>query len=501
MPRVMRPQLATTAARVPEGEGWLQELKYDGYRIVAFVAGSDVRLVTRNGNDWTDRFPSVRDALAKLGWKSAVVDGEIVAETAEGGMSFQSLQNALRSRGKPPNIGYYLFDLPYFGGYDLAAAPLVQRKEVLRSLLAGVPQDSRLRFSDHITGGGRDFLQFACRSAMEGVVCKKADGRYREGRSRDWLKVKCINRQEFVIGGFTDPAGSRVGFGALLLGYYEADGELRYCGRVGTGFDRRALRQLATMLKKAERKKTPFLNPPRGSFHWTEPRLVAEVEFKEWTANGMLRQPSFEGLREDKEAADVRKEQPSARPATKVKNPRGKGVATNVVAGVRLTNPDRVVYPEQGITKRELAEYYVAVADLMLPHVADRPLMVVRCPKGSGDACFYQKHVTETLPKAVRALEVEEEEGTAPYIAVHGVDGLVSLVQMGVLEFHPWGSRGANLERPDRMIFDLDPAEGVEWARVVASARRLRDVMKSLRLASFVRTTGGKGLHVVVPLA
>jgi bifunctional non-homologous end joining protein LigD len=501
MPRSLKPQLAMASGKAPIGDDWIQEIKYDGYRMIAFVQRGKVRLVTRSGIDWTSRFPSLQRELRTTGWTQAILDGEVVALTAGGASSFQALQNAMRDRATSPRFVYYLFDLPYFGGFDLSEAPLLERKNLLQTLLAAATSEEHLRFSDHVRGGGGGFFRFTCRSAMEGVVFKKATSPYRSVRSRDWVKVKCLNRQEFVIGGFTDPSGSRTGFGALLLGVYTTGGSLRYCGRVGTGFDQRSLARLSTMLKRAEQDRPPFADPPRiRSAHWTAPRLVAEVEFTEWTKDSMLRHPSFRGLREDKDPAEVRKEVPTAR--TGKGEAAAKDTATrDVVAGVRLTHPQRVLYPEQGITKRALAEYYTKVARWMLPHIIDRPVMIVRCPAGSGEPCFHQKHFTESLPDAVRKVSVQDTDSSEDYIAIHDLEGLVGLVQMGALEFHPWSSRAARLEKPDRMIFDLDPAEGVPWKEVMRAALRVRELVHTLKLAAFVRTTGGKGLHVVVPLA
>ncbi len=505
------PQLATLVDEPPRGEEWLHEIKLDGYRVLARWDGERPQLFTRHALDWTDRFPAVAAALTKLPAESALLDGEIVALTADGKPSFQALQRALRE-GKG-ELTYFVFDLLHLDGRDLAVQPLRERKARLASLLAKA-RGTTLRYSDHVEGRGLDFHRSACKLGLEGMVSKRADAPYRPGRSRDWLKIKCGRRQEAVIGGFSEPSGTRSGLGALLLGVMEG-GKLRYAGKVGTGFDAATLRDLRARLGKLERAKPPFdPAPPRAEVrgaHWVQPRLVAEVSFAEWTEDGRMRQASFQGLREDKKPAEVRREEPAEaappppakpRPAAsgkKAKAGRGRGDGP---AGVALTHPDRVLYPEQGLTKLDLARYYEKVADWVLPHVAGRPLSVVRCPDGSTGQCFYQKHPHQGATSPLLSVPIREDDGDeAPYLYIEDLAGLVTLVQIGALEIHPWGSRVAAVETPDRLVLDLDPDPKLPWATLVAAARLVRDRLAEHGLESWVKTTGGKGLHVCAPLS
>ncbi|MDW7772097.1 MAG: DNA ligase D [Desulfobulbaceae bacterium] len=503
MPESFKPQLARLVKTVPGGQEWLHEIKLDGYRMLAFVRRDSVKLVTRNGKDWTERFAAIAGTIKDLNLlPPALLDGEIAVLRKDGSSSFQALQNAIKSGSGEPV--YFVFDVPYCGGYDLTGVPLLARKEFLSRLL-----DTRtgriIRYNDHQVGKGERFRQEVCHAGLEGIMCKRADSSYRQTRSGSWLKVKCVKSQEFVIGGFTEPGGTRTGFGALVLGYYDQDGKLRYCGRVGTGFTEQSLRELMEKLSGLERKEPAFADPPAGTeakgVHWVVPRLVAEIVFTEWTEDGRLRHPSFQGLREDKEAKEVGREEPvqDAAGATKT---RSREVDEPVRAGgVVLSNPDRILYPEQGITKLALAEYYEKIGNHILPHLAGRPLMIARCPQGREKKCFYQKHVYDSLPDAVGAVSIREKKKEQLYIVIRDLAGLISLVQMGALEFHPWGCRANQVEKPDRMIFDLDPGDGVPWKQVVEAALQMRSLLEDdLELRCFVRTTGGKGLHVVVPL-
>jgi bifunctional non-homologous end joining protein LigD len=526
-PTEFSPQLATLASTVPDGDDWLHELKFDGYRAVVFFENGKVRLVSRNGNDWTARFRAVADALETLPIKNAILDGEVVALDQNGLSNFQQLQNQMK-RGDDESLVEYLFDVPHCEGIDLTQVPLVERKEVLaRIILSANPKnEGAFRYSDHIQGQGDNVLANACRGKMEGIISKRADSAYQQFRSASWLKVKCLKQQEFVIAGYTKPAGSRVGFGALLLGYYDK-GDLYYAGRVGTGFTTQSLRELTAELKKRRIDSSLFKNSlssgERRGVTWVKPELVGEVKFTEWTSDGRLRHPSFMGLREDKPPQQVVRE--IEKPTTVLERAPANGSANGkmktkkstatklnrsssrnsksgvVVAGVPLSNPDRVLYPEQGITKQQLAEYYARIADWILPHVVDRPLTLVRCPEGYKGECFFQKHLTGSLPDAVRGVMVPVKGKREEYVAVDDIAGVVALVQMGVLEIHPWPAREDQLEKPDLIVFDLDPGEGAAWKMVVDGAKDVRDRLEAVGLTSYLRTSGGKGLHVVVPLA
>jgi bifunctional non-homologous end joining protein LigD len=497
LPEAVEPQLCTLVDAAPEGEEWVHEMKLDGYRLLAYIKDSRVTLRTRTGNDWTSQFPPIAASMADLPVREAVIDGEVVVLDEHGVSSFQALQNALSRQGRGQLV-YYAFDLLHLDGYDVRRAPLLERKELLGRALKGAA--ANLRLSEHVQGGGAAFFQQACTLELEGCVSKRADSPYIGARTKQWLKAKCLRRQEFVVCGWTDPEGSRKGFGALILGLEEG-GTLRYVGRVGTGFTQRELAAVMERLRPLEREDAPFPDPlpsaARRGAHWTQPVLVAEVAFGEWTDEGILRHPRYLGLREDKPAREVRRERPV--PARKAVTEAARGGADSV-AGVRLTNPGRVLYPEQQVTKLELARYYELVAEYALPHLTRRPLTLVRCPAGRQKHCFYQKHLAQDHPEALHGVPIEEGGTVRAYVYIEDLAGLVSLVQLGALELHPWGSTVDELERPDIMTFDLDPAPELEWRRIYDAARALRAKLQDLGLRSWLKTTGGKGLHLVVPL-
>ncbi len=513
MPETMRPALATLVDAPPAGDGWLHELKYDGYRILAKIREGSVRLITRNGNDWTERFPSIAGALSMLPASEAWLDGEVVSMDEVGRTSFEGLQHALAMK-TDEGLMYMLFDVLYFNGYSLTAAPLYERKQLVESVLKSERADGRfIRFSGHVEGNGPEFFEQACAYDIEGIISKKRDAPYVEGRSMSWLKVKCLSRDEFVIGGYTEPGGGRrSGFGALLMGAYAPDGKLVYCGRVGTGFSERSIAEVWERLKPLEKTTPPFHDPPTGAeargVHWIRPELVAEVEYRQLTADGVLRHASFKGLREDKPAREVVVEEPLR--AKEAVGPTEETLAyvpppepgpVSMIRSVRVTNPGRVFFPGEGHTKADLIGYYEIAAPLMLPHLAGRPLTLVRCPEGIGKECFYQKHAADTMPPEIKRIAVTENDGApAEYLMVDTPEGLLALAQIGALEIHTWNSRYVKTGYPDRMVFDMDPDEGVGWERLVEAVFLMRALLEELGLKSFVKATGGKGLHVVVPV-
>jgi bifunctional non-homologous end joining protein LigD len=524
--QLITPQLATLADQAPVGEQWVHELKYDGYRIVSRVKQHSAQLFTRNQHDWTSKLQQIADTVAALPVKSAWFDGEVIALRPDGTISFQALQNAFETRSQT-DLVYYVFDLLYLNGYDLTQVPLLHRKQALAAVLQGT-EGGVVRYSDHIVGAGQVVFEQACHQGMEGIVSKRIDGLYHSSRNRNWIKVKCGHRQEFVIGGFTEPGGSRVSFGALLLGVYDAQGTLRFVGRTGTGFSERSLQELHKKLGALEQPRPPFANPPTGldarGVHWVKPRLVAEVSFAEWTQEGLLRQAAFQGLREDKPPKAIIKEEPKAmgtrtvqpdpnpisKPSAPLRlhntkrkttsKPMAAAVGPATVAGMTLSHPDRLLYPDQGLTKLALARYYEHVSTWLLPHLQDRPLTLVRCPEGFNKDCFYQKHANDTIPDTIDWVQIHDDHGKSWYMIANSLPAVIGLVQMGVLELHTWGAKQDALDRPDRLIMDLDPDPTVPWKFVVEGAHLVKTLLNELELECFVKTTGGKGLHVVVPL-
>jgi len=505
-PVILAPQLAAAAKRAPAGRAWLHEIKFDGYRILAHIDRGEARLVTRNGHDWTARLRALARQLQALPVTDAILDGELVALTPNGASSFRDLQEALSLR-KTARLTYELFDLVHLDGHDLSAVTLLERKEALAQLLqaAGYGLDGQLRYSDHVLGQGPEVFEQACALGLEGIISKRADAPYRSGRSRLWLKMKCTQHAEFVVGGYTPPAGARSGFGALLLGAFR-DGRLEYAGRLGTGFSSRQLEELRSLLNRQEIATTAFSASPslprlRG-VHWVKPRLVVEVEYLERTRDGLLRQPSFLGVREDVAPEDADSEGgvlEEAAPATTTRPVRHAGTGAVTIIGAELTHPERILYPEQGVTKLALARYYESIQEWVLPHLALRPLVLLRCPEGR-QACFYQKHLARSQARSVPRIAIREGAAARDYAYVRSLADIVSLVQHDVLEFHAWGCHVADVERPDLLVFDLDPAPELAWERVLRTARDLRERLQSLGLTAFPRTTGGKGLHLVVPL-
>ncbi|MDN5782504.1 MAG: DNA ligase D, partial [Luteimonas sp.] len=509
LPKTVRPQLATLVSAAPQGDDWLHEFKFDGYRLLARIHDKRVELLTRNDKNWADRFPRLTAALEQLPVNEALLDGEAVAFDTNGVSDFQRLQEAL-SAGHTDHVVYQAFDLLQLNGYSLESAAQDERKRALSQLLAasgygGDENDGPIRHTEHVQGRGRSFFKQACRLGLEGAICKRADSAYGNGRNKRWLKVKCLHADEFVVGGFTDPGGSRVGFGSLLIGAYDDAGNLVYSGRVGTGFSNRQLGELHDLLKKIERKSPPFADhvPDASSTHWVQPKVVIQVKYAQRTRDGRLRHSSFRGLREDKNANEVRLPHERRTPRHTTKATRGKTIQRRrsiIVAGVRLTHPQRVIYPEMNITKLDLARHYEAMQDWIVPALANRPLSLLRCLEGWDEKCFFQKHPGEALPDDIPRITITEKKGPRDYVYIRTIKDLVGLVQAGTLELHVWGSRIDDIERPDCLVFDLDPAPDVAWTETLRVARGFGDRLDELGLASFVRITGGKGLHLVVPL-
>ena len=514
-PGFLQPALATLAAGVPASGEWLYELKFDGYRLLLRRGRGKVNCLTRNGHDWTGKFGTIVAAAEKLGGRDFIVDGEAVVLDAGGRSNFQKLQQGIKDQCFGGRLFFYAFDLLWLDGKDLRDLPIEERKARLRDIL---PAKGVLRYSEHVDVPGDTFFRHACQIGLEGIMCKRAGSRYASGRSKTWLKVKCIQRQEFIIGGWTDPEGSRKGFGALLAGVREGE-TLRYMGKVGTGFDAAALAGIHKRLRGMSRKDPPFASVPRDVArvaHWVEPRLVAEIAYTEVTGDGQLRHPSFQGLREDKLPGQIvletpieeeqvtetaRKKEPARKAAAKRTHAARKDPSSSV-AGVSITHPERRLFSGIGLTKADFARCMERLAPHMLPFVGRRPLSLIRCPQGPEHGCFFQKHFETARPSQLHPVEIAEKEGaaTVTYVYAKDVAGIVALVQMGIVEIHPWGSRVDAPYKPDQVIFDLDPAEEMEWEQVLGATFLLRDILEDMGLETFVKTSGGKGLHIYVPI-
>lgn len=499
----------TLVDEIPNPRSFRFELKYDGYRILAAKVGDEVRLVSRRGADWTADFPSVADAIRALS-DDVVFDGEICAIDDRGAPSFQRLQNRKRLGRDQPGIIYAVFDLLAYRGTDLRALPIEQRTEMLAKALPRQTIRPPLAVSSAVQGDPDEVLELARRLGFEGIVAKRKGSRYRPGRSTDWLKRKAVSRQEFVVCGYVPYAGTVREVGSLLVGLYGADGALHYAGKVGTGYDGETRRALGNKLEASRRASSALIDPPRiKEAHWCEPRLVAEVQFTEWTAGGLIRHPSFIGLRADKAPAECARERPS-RPlrgsapeaaAVLEEQPKTGGRQRSEVAGVSISHPARVFYPSDGITKLELAQYFEMAGPWMVPHVKGRPLTLVRCP-ASIEKCAFMRHLRAWRHwPALRIIKVPEQRKVGEYLVADNTAALVSLLQMDIIEIHTWNSTDSELEFPNRVVFDLDPDESLRWTAVVKAARQVRELLQAHGLTSWVKTTGGKGLHVVVPLA
>ena len=508
-PKLLKPQLATLVEGVPDpAPDWLYEMKFDGYRLMARVDDGDVQLFTRNGHDWGPKLPHLVQAFRRLPVQNAWIDGEIVMLADNGAPSFQALQNAFDGE-RTGGIVFYAFDLPYVAGRDLRHEPLRVRRGLLTQLMDAV-EDDALRFSEAFDAAPADLVASACKMGLEGIIAKRLSSPYVSRRSDSWIKLKCARRQEFVIVGYTDPKGTRVGLGALLLAYHADDGKLVYAGKVGTGFDDQGLAALQQRLGRLETSQAAVKVPgsSRGT-HWVRPELVAEVSFGEWTGAGHVRHPVFRGLRNDKPASAITKEIAVNADAVKSDSKTGKPTPAKAVktakaagkspAGGKLSHPERVIDPSTGLTKLDLARYYALVAPLLLAHLKARPVSFLRAPDGIQGEWFFQKHLEAPMP-GVKALPASLDPGHAPLVEVPTAQAILSAVQMNVVEFHTWNAVKTAIAKPDRMLFDLDPGEGVPWKSVQRAAHLVHVMLNEIGLQSWLKTSGGKGLHIVVPL-
>jgi bifunctional non-homologous end joining protein LigD len=512
LPDQIKPELATLVEKAPGGQ-WSYEVKFDGYRIMARIDHDEVKLFTRNGHDWTHKLPDQAKALAGLGLESAWLDGEMVVADEQGVPDFQALQNAFEA-GRSGNILYYLFDLPYLNGVDLREVPVEERRAALSTVLK-TSKDPLLRFSEAFGEDPEALLNSACQMQMEGLIGKRLGSPYVSRRSNDWVKLKCKHRQEFVIVGFTDPKGSRSAFGALLLGLHDRDsGELRYAGKVGTGFTEATLNSIHQQLKPLQTKKVAVVNPPSGAefkaVHWLKPSLLAEVAFAEMTKDGSVRHAVFHGLRDDKPAKDITEERPTAVKTVPAKKVAAKPTAAKKKAEpapsqigleqgkVRITHPDRVIDASTGATKVQLAQYYASVAEWILPQLKDRPVALVRAPDGIAGELFFQKNAERLAIPGITTLD--QQLTGQPMMVINNAEALIGAVQMSTVELHTWNTTTDNLDKPDRFVLDLDPDPALPWKRMVEATQLTLTVLDELGLKAFLKTSGGKGIHLVVPL-
>lgn len=516
LPDMLRPQLATLVDAIPTQGKWEYEIKLDGYRVLAKIAAGQVQLFTRDGKDWSAKLPHLITALSEFGLQDAWLDGEIVVLDKQGVPSFQLLQNAFQEKSSAP-ILYFLFDVPYLNGVDLRPLTLAQRRPVLQELLAQ-QQDVPLRYSAPLDQPPQQLLDSACRLHMEGIIGKRADSIYTEKRSKDWIKLKCDRRQEFIIAGYTDPQGTRKFLGALLLAVHDDDDVLRYAGRVGTGFDSKTLHTLYRQLTPLAQEACPFISPPgtlnKSGVHWVKPQLVAEISFAEWTNDGLLRHAVFQGLRLDKPAAQIRRERPvdldlaavelagtNGHSATPAKTHASGKSRTLVLQDIKITHPERVVDTSSGLTKGDVAQYYAQIAASILPYLHDRPVYLLRAPEGIGGETFFQKHSKQIPIPGMRMLDPALDPKHEPLMVIDTAHALVGAAQMGTIELHTCNATADDIAHPDCMVFDLDPDPALAWSAVVQAAKLTKVLLDELGLKCFLKTSGGKGLHLVVPLA
>jgi bifunctional non-homologous end joining protein LigD len=509
LPDQLKPQLATLVSAPPPGE-WLYEIKLDGYRMLARIRDTQVRLFTRSGHDWTARLQAQAKAIGDLNLGDSWLDGEMVVLDKQGLPDFQALQNAFDA-GSTERIIYYVFDAPFLNGLDLRGAPLEQRRAAVEQLLDEEP--ALIRFSQALDADYRHIYQSACAMALEGVIGKRAGSEYVSARSADWIKLKCRLRQEFVIVGYTSPKGSRSGFGALLLAVHAGAGEkaLRYAGRVGTGFNQRLLTQLEATLAKLGRKTSPLESPPaisrQDEVHWVTPKLICEVEFAQWTKEQIVRQAAFIALREDKPPIDIVQERPvppeevalgqQRRPESRARN----AARHNQVQGITISHPERVIDTRSGATKLELAAFYQRIGDWVMPHIIGRAVSLLRAPEGVEGEQFFQKHAEHLSIPEIRQLDTSLDPGHAPLMQIDSVKALVGAVQMGCIELHTWGSLSSQIDKPDHIVLDLDPDPKLPWEAMLEATQLVLSVLDELGLDAWLKTSGGKGLHVIIPLA
>jgi len=493
MPEALSPPLATRVSAPPAASGWAFELKYDGYRILTRMQAGQARFHTRSGHDWTHRLPALAQAFESQGLPDGWYDGEVVVLDEQGRPDFQALQNAFETAGAwrastdrktrkrheahGEELVYFLFDLPWLGNQDLRRRPLAERQARLAALLADIRHPS-LRLSGVFTASAQDMLDSACALGLEGVIGKRLASPYVAGRSGHWIKLKCAERQEFVIGGYTDPQGARCSLGALLLGYYDEDGALRYAGKAGSGFSDATLEALHHRLTPLRQEQPAFIDAPSGSgLHWVKPSLAAEVSFSQWTASGRIRHAVFLGLRDDKPTSLMKKEYSQS-----------------------ISNAGRLVDQRSGTRKGDIAAYYERIAHLLLPHLKDRPVSLLRAPDGLSGELFFQKHLSAERLTGLMELDPALDPGHDPLVVVRNASGLTQAAQLNVIEFHTWNAVRSRIDRPDRICFDLDPGKGVAWQAVQEAAVLLHNFLDELGLPAFVKTSGGKGLHVIVPI-
>ena len=495
LPEQFTPQLATLVDRAPDGD-WQYEIKFDGYRMLARIRDGEVRLFTRNGHDWTERLPRQVKALQALKLKDSWLDGEMVSLNGDGLPDFQALQNAF-DIGRSLDIVYYLFDAPFLDGVDQRKAPVEERRAALKSALKG-SRSKLLRYSEAFVANQRDIFESACDLELEGVIGKRVGSPYVSSRNTDWIKLKCRLRQEFVIVGYTRPKGSRSGFGALLLAVNDTTG-LVYAGRVGTGFDQASLKAIYAQLTPLECKVSALASPLNSTqargVHWVEPVLVGEVHFAEWTREGIVRQAAFVALRTDKPVSQIIHEQPRAAKSLKAPNTKKPG------AGVNITHPDRVIDPKSGTQKQQFAAFYESISEWLLPFLRHRPVSLLRAPEGIEGEQFFQKHAERLAIPHIKQLDPALDPGHARLMEIDTVNALVGAVQMGAIELHTWGATSDKIETPDLFVLDLDPDPALPWKTMLEAAQLTLSVLDELGLDAFVKTSGGKGLHLVVPLA